>query len=989
MLPPGVTPLVTQVELKLPDGVDAGGLSELVEMSAGKAYSRRAVTRSVERLFATGRFADIVVRSLPLPDGVRLTFELTPVERVVGVKVQGNRVLSRAQLLTAARLTDGSDFFADREGELRRALLQAYARRGYRHAQATVEVLSRKGLGVTLGVAVVEGAPTRVGELSVHGQAGLPVARIYDALGLHLGDVLDETRIDAGLERLRALYRKERFYRAKVQAPTLKVADSGAQLSLPVIAGPQFTFHFHGNRSFADAALRGVLHYDGVEALDASVQARMAERVANAYRYQGFMDVRVQVDETPGPSGLRTVLAFDIAEGRQFLVRSLSFKGNSAFSSEQLRRVISDTLLEKTPVPDGDVHATDDPLNLEGRTKKPPSSVLPVPAPGILFVDDAYRDAMDAMVELYRERGYLSAEVSLERTDVDEHSGAVQVTLVVTEGPQAKVQALLLRGLPSGIQMRPVRGMELSRFYRPSAVEVARVELLRALGKGGYLFSRVEARPEVSPDGTRVNVELAVEPGPKVHVGRVILRGLVHTKPALVEANLKLKSGDVLDPDALLDTQRELIVLGVFRQVGVELLEPTTAEPVKDVVIEVKERPRLSNEVSVGYFLAEGPRLIDVVSLPNFLGLGIDLSARGKVNYVGLSTLPLVSFEDASQLQGWQGVDYRGNLSLHDPRIYTLLPARVGARLDLVGEQVHRPSYRFRRLAAIAGLEWNVRRWLTLSLQYEIENDFVLAAGNVAQLLPTLTNSADFLRLRFPQGRFVLQSAGPTASLDFRDDPANPTRGMLLSLTSEVTKDLGLNSDGHHIFTLKGSANVSFYVPLARRTVFALSVRAGRIFLLDPNSETIAPKRFFLGGATTFRGFSEDGLVPEDRRAQYHRELSHCQALLVPSGCTDAAQALARGRELPSEGGTLFTLAKSELRFPLVREWDFGLFFEAGNLWLSAPGYQPGKLRYVMGGGIRYVTPIGPLALDLGLNPFPDFTINEPVYQVQFSVGLF
>jgi outer membrane translocation and assembly module TamA len=43
----------------------------------------------------------------------------------------------------------------------------------------------------------------------------------------------------------------------------------------------------------------------------------------------------------------------------------------------------------------------------------------------------------------------------------------------------------------------------------------------------------------------------------------------------------------------------------------------------------------------------------------------------------------------------------------------------------------------------------------------------------------------------------------------------------------------------------------------------------------------------------------------------------------------------------------------------------------------------------VVGAGIRYATPIGPLALDVGVNLVPDVLINEPRVVVHFNIGVF
>ena len=49
------------------------------------------------------------------------------------------------------------------------------------------------------------------------------------------------------------------------------------------------------------------------------------------------------------------------------------------------------------------------------------------------------------------------------------------------------------------------------------------------------------------------------------------------------------------------------------------------------------------------------------------------------------------------------------------------------------------------------------------------------------------------------------------------------------------------------------------------------------------------------------------------------------------------------------------------------------LFLDAGNVWPDPSGFNAGDLRYAIGPGLRYQTPIGPLRLDVGyqINPIP------------------
>jgi len=351
-----------------------------------------------------------------------------------------------------------------------------------------------------------------------------------------------------------------------------------------------------------------------------------------------------------------------------------------------------------------------------------------------------------------------------------------------------------------------------------------------------------------------------------------------------------------------------------------------------------------------------------------------------------------------STVQGLAGRGGRGNGSISAPRGLGPLPDDVSARVDLVGEREFRPSYRFTRFAAVAGLEWVPSRWFAGSLQYELETNRVAAAPGLQLILSSLSR-ANEQRLRFPIGLTNLQSLRPSFTLDFRDDPANPRSGVLLTGMTELTRDLGAqltDAAGNpladfRVFTLKVQGAVSGYLPLWDRVVVAASLRGGRFFLLDPTSATIGPKRFFLGGGTSLRGFREDGVLPSDRRLALHEDRASCAATANPAGCTPAATVLSSGREVPSEGGEVFALGKVELRFPFpsVPSLDTAVFLEAGNLWLQQASYRPLDLRYTAGTGIRYGTPIGPLAFDLGFNLFPDQLVNEPTVQVHFNIGLF
>jgi outer membrane protein insertion porin family len=53
-----------------------------------------------------------------------------------------------------------------------------------------------------------------------------------------------------------------------------------------------------------------------------------------------------------------------------------------------------------------------------------------------------------------------------------------------------------------------------------------------------------------------------------------------------------------------------------------------------------------------------------------------------------------------------------------------------------------------------------------------------------------------------------------------------------------------------------------------------------------------------------------------------------------------------------------------ELRFPVWRSLHGGVFWDAGNVWLTSAGFDLLDLRQSVGAGLRFVLPFGPIRLE-------------------------
>ena len=151
------------------------------------------------------------------------------------------------------------------------------------------------------------------------------------------------------------------------------------------------------------------------------------------------------------------------------------------------------------------------------------------------------------------------------------------------------------------------------------------------------------------------------------------------------------------------------------------------------------------------------------------------------------------------------------------------------------------------------------------------------------------------------------------------------------------------------------------YRELWPRVVFACKARAGYGFVYGNNPEFPQEELFYAGGSTSVRGWYRSRLGP-----------------YFP------------GTTKPRGGVNLFE-GNSELRFPLWKEVGAVVFFDFGNVW-NGPyreilkNKNETKIRYALGAGLRYMTPIGPIRFDMGREVFNTSGNNREI-AFHISVG--
>ena len=188
------------------------------------------------------------------------------------------------------------------------------------------------------------------------------------------------------------------------------------------------------------------------------------------------------------------------------------------------------------------------------------------------------------------------------------------------------------------------------------------------------------------------------------------------------------------------------------------------------------------------------------------------------------------------------------------------------------------------------------------------------------------------------------------AQYNTSDSLLNPTHGTVLrgridNSTTALISDVSF---------VKLVLEARHYLPLSQRLLLATRLKLGGIEPYGASTEVPFNVRFFAGGPGSVRGFELNRLGPVNSEGD-------------------------------PIGGMSLIEGSVELRFPLFGDFGAVLFVDFGNVFASSFTYRLGDLRYAVGPGLRYNTPVGPLRLDVGV--IVDRRPGEEFGRIEFSIG--
>ncbi|MFO1068270.1 MAG: outer membrane protein assembly factor BamA [Geminicoccaceae bacterium] len=543
--------------------------------------------------------------------------------------------------------------------------------------------------------------------------------------------------------------------------------------------------------------------------------------------------------------------------------------------------------------------------------------------------DDAYDpDRVNFDQELLRRfylaRGYAEFSVVSAVAELTPDGQDFFITFTIDEGPRFDFGSVTIESQLKDLsveELTPLLEAREGNTFNADEVEATVQALTDRTGELGYAFAQVEPRTQINREALTVDVVFQIQQGPRVYVERIDIRGNVRTLDSVIRREFRLAEGDAFNTVLLRRSEQRIRNLGYFETV--ELRTQQGSAPDK-VVIDLRVTEKSTGELSFGAGFSTSDGVLGDVRLTerNLLGRGQTITANFTLS------------------QRRQEIDF----AFTEPYF---LGYDLAAGVDLFWRETDfqsEASYNEMSRGGTLRASYPLTEFWRHSVRYTLRQDDIQDVDDDASVF-----------IKEEAGERWTSLVGQTFTYDRRDTRFLPSEGYLFQIDQDVA---GLGGDNRFV---RHDARSEYYYSIRKDWVVNLGASAGYIHGIG-GEEVHLDNRFFLGGPR-LHGFSTAGVGPRDR---------------------DTGDAL---------GGNLYYLGNVGLRFPLGLPEELRIFgrtfVDAGTLYeidVSGPTLvDDDKLRVGAGIGLSWLSPLGPLSVDISQALLKNEYDKTEMFRVSFG----
>ncbi len=579
-LPPLYREPVAQIEVTGLFSISPEELLYLLDISKGRILDPSGLRTGIKRAFLKGIFDDIIVES---SDAAHSVIRITVKEKAVidSLKIFGNNHFSKRFIRRLLNIKEGERLNHVKLKEGLDALKSGFSKRGFPVAEVSYQIVPQKKYKIELKITVKEGAPETIKEIIITESGD----ELKSALGLKVGDILDQAKLDRIKEKLIARSTKQGFV-----GSSLTQSFKDGVLRMAFDKGNKLTISFEGNSAIGTGKLMNEINFFEINEFNEDLVEETVARMIGLYHKSGYPLARVAPVVSSSEDALS--LQFFVFEGDRYTVDSIEFRGAS-LPHDKLREILA-------------------------------------LYPGGPYNPDALDSDKDTLTEFYHALGYIFE--STKDPEVKMHDTRVSIEYEVDEGQQVRIAKILMKNNQHFSEDTLLAAMKLKKGDPYNEVDIldARRKILEFYQNHGFPDAKVNFEFEVS--GASANITFVITEGSLTRYGKAVIAGNEQTKLRAIRREFLHKEGEPFNYSLLFDERHRLYRTGLFNDVDIAPVEKTDSET--DILYRVKEANPGAVEFAVGYGEFEKYRGYFDLSYKNLWGMNRQASLRTELSSI-------------------------------------------------------------------------------------------------------------------------------------------------------------------------------------------------------------------------------------------------------------------------------------------------------------------------------------------------------------------
>lgn len=739
-----------------------------------------------------------------------------------------------------------------------------------------------------------------VEDIQVKGLQRISVGTVYNYLPVNVGERFSLDNVGPAIK---ALF-KTGFFK------DISLEREGSTLVVNVVERPSIAkIIFEGNKDLSKDDLTKALKKIGLaegKVFDQQVLDKVEQELSRQYFSHGKYGLKITT-EVSNLTRNRVGIHIKISEGRVAKIKQINIVGNSVFDDETLLR------------------------NLELST----SNLLSFYTKNDQYSKQKLQADLETLRSYYLDRGYINFNIESTQVAITPDKKDIYVTINVKEGDIYKLEKVKLAG---NLVVDPSELIKLVKvgpgetFSRKNATETSKA-LSDRLGDDGYAFANVNMVPEINEAQKTVDMTFFVDPGKRVYVRRINMKGNSKTRDEVLRREMRQMESSWASSSKIERSKTRLERLGYFEEVNVETPPVQGTADQIDVNYTVTEKPSGNLSAGIGFSQTQGIVLNANIAQDNVFGSG----KRVNVAFNNSTYITSYQFGFYNPYFTVDGVSQGYNLGYTKRNAGAVNIANYSTNVANAGVNFGIPLNEFDSLR----FDFDLKHTALSTTAYSSNQICDFINGNNGMDACSNISNGYAPPGTVPNSRPIVKAIGDSfltfaPAIGWTHDTLNraifPNKGGQQRFSALATVP------GSDLEYYKIGYKHQLYFPLAKDFTFRVQAEAGYGNGYGKTDSLPFFENYFGGGTGSIRGFKNNTVGPRDSNGYPF-------------------------------GGSSKIIGNAELFFPVpfmpeTKSVRLGTFLDAGSI---SNGFKTNNLKYSVGVSGEWLSPFGALSVSAAL----------------------